>query len=139
MEKDLLKFNEKIEFLGSKEIFKYIDERGNLILLPLSQLFLSCEYLELEEPQFKMAIFQGEIDKNLEYEKATVNRKKDKFEVTNNEKDKGIIIDADVEVSKVWIIRNGLKLAKSYNNMEEATNYTNEWNSRVMKIAKLID
>ena len=57
MEKDLVKFNEKIEFLNSKDICRYIDEKGNLIMLPLSQLFLSCEFLELEEPQLKIAIF----------------------------------------------------------------------------------
>mgnify|MGYP007020100659 CR=1 FL=1 len=139
MEKDLVKFNEKIEFLNSKDICRYIDEKGNLIMLPLSQLFLSCEFLELEEPQLKIAIFQGEVDKSLEYEKATILRKKDKFEVTKNEKDKGTIIETEVEVSKIWVVRNGLKLAKSYNKMDEAISYVKDYNDNLMKIAKLIE
>lgn len=139
MEKKLVKFNENIEFLESKEICKYIDEKGNIIMLPISQLFLSCEYLELEEPQFKIATFQEEVDKDLEYEKTTITRKKDKFEITKNEKDKGTIIDTEVEVSKIWIVRNGLKLAKSYNNMKEALEYVENWNRNIMKIAKLVD
>lgn len=139
MEKNIIEFNNHIEFLGSKEVCKYIDKKGNLILLPMSQLFLSCEYLELEESQFKIAIFQEEIDKELEYEKGIAIRKKDKFELTGKEKDKGTIVDTEVEVSKVWIVRNGLKLSKSYNNMKDAIRYVEDWNQKLMKIARLIE
>ena len=36
-ENDPIKFNEKIEFIGSKDICQYKDEKGNIILLPISQ------------------------------------------------------------------------------------------------------
>lgn len=139
MEKDLIKFIENIKDLGSKEIVQYEDEKGNLVLLPISQLFLSCEYVELEEAQLKIAVFNKQLDENLELEKATVTKKKDKYEITKREKDKGTIIDTEVEVSKVWFVKNGIQMSKAYNNKEEALKYVKEYNNKLMKIAKLIE
>ena len=139
MEKDLIKFIENIKDLGSKEIVQYEDEKGNLVLLPISQLFLSCEYVELEEAQLKIAVFNKQLDENLELEKATVTKKKDKYEITKREKDKGTIIDTKVEVSKVWFVKNGIQMSKAYNNKEEALKYVKEYNNKLMKIAKLIE
>lgn len=139
MEKDLIKFIENIKDLGSKEIVQYEDEKGNLVLLPISQLFLSCEYVELEEAQLKIAVFNKQLDENLELKKATVTKKKDKYEITKREKDKGTIIDTEVEVSKVWFVKNGIQMSKAYNNKEKALKYVKEYNNKLMKIAKLIE
>lgn len=138
MEKDLIKFNEKIEFIGSKDIAQYKDEKGNIILLPISQLLVNCEYMELEEPKMKIAKFNGELDDTLTYNVIKKTVKKDKSEVTNKNSDKGTIIDTEVDASQVWFVRNGVKLTKSYNNKEEAEKYVIEWNNKILKQAELI-
>lgn len=138
MEKELLKFYENIEFLGSKDVCKYEDKKGNLVILPISNLILNCEYVEIDEAQKKIAIYNGELDKDLELEKIKVTRKKDKFEKTKNEKDKGTIIDMEVEVSKVWFVRNGLRLSKAYNDKDKALAFVKETNEKIMVEAKLI-
>jgi hypothetical protein len=136
MTKDILEFNSNIQFVeGRGDLCKYVDAKGNYFLLPLAQLFLNCEYIELNEPNFKAMQFNGELDKELEYEKITAKTFKDKFEVTKNAKDKGTIVEADEEVSRVWIVRNGFKLAKTFNNMEEAHKLVNEFNDKL--IAKM--
>lgn len=136
MTKDLLEFNKNINFIEDRgDLCKYVDAKGNYFLLPLAQLFLNCEYVELNEPNFKAMVFNGNLDKELEYNKITVETKKDKFEVTHNPKDKGTIVDAEEEVSQVWIVRNGFKLSKSFNKMEEAHAFINEFNDKL--IAKM--
>ena len=79
------------------------------------------------------------MNENLELKKATVTKKKDKYEITKREKDKGTIIDTEVEVSKVWFVKNGIQMSKAYNNKEEALKYVKEYNNKLMKIAKLIE
>lgn len=138
MEKNLKKFYEKIENVGSKDIVAYQDEKGNYALLPISQLFLSCEFVQLDEAQLKMAIFNGTVAKDMEFEKETITRAKDKSEVTNNKKDQGTVVESEVEVSNVWIVRNGLGLAESFNNQNEALKYVQEKNNYFMHLAELI-
>lgn len=138
MEKNLKKFYEKVENVGSKDIVAYQDEKGNYVLLPISQLFLSCEFVQLDEAQLKMAIFNGTVAKDMEFEKETITRAKDKSEVTNNKKDQGTVVESEVEVSNVWIVRNGLGLAESFNNQNEALKYVQEKNNYLMHLAELI-
>lgn len=134
MTKDLLEFNKNITFIENRgDLCKYCDEKGNYFLLPLAQLFLNCEYIEANEPNFKGMLFNGDVDKTLEYEKISVDTKKDKFEVTHNPKDKGTIVDAKEEVSRIWIVRNGFKLSKSFNNKEEAHKLVNEFNNMLIE------
>lgn len=136
MTKDLLEFNSNVNFIeGRGDLCKYVDEKGNYFLLPLAQLFLNCEYIEANEPTFKAMQFNGEINKEEVYEKTTVKTQKHKFDITKNEKDKGVIVDDDEEVSQVWIVRNGFKLSKSFNTKEEAHNLVDEFNNKL--IAKM--
>lgn len=132
MEKDLVKFNEKLQFTESKEVCNYIDEKGNYLVVPMSQLLMNCEYLELDEKQLKIAIFEGKAKKDAEYNKIMTTRVIDKYTETKKEKDKGTLIDKDVEVYQVWLVRNNLGLMTSYDNKEEAHKYIQEHNNKIL-------
>ena len=131
MEKDLIKFMENVEIVN-KDFSKYEDnEKGFYFIIGTAQLLASCEYIELEETPLKQAIFNEEIEK-LDYNKIIVSRKKPKSEKTKNEKDIATIIDMDVEVSQIWVVRNQLRLSKSFTTKEEAVNYAKEINNKVL-------
>ena len=61
----------------------------------------------------------------------------DKCTKTKNEKDKGTIIDAEVEVSQVWVVKNGIGLTKAFANKEEALSYVEEINNKCLEMAEL--
>ena len=136
MERDLIKFNERVSKL-TKEIAKYEDEKGNYMLIPTGQLLCNVEYMELDEISYKKALFEMIIDKDVEYNKITINKPVDKYTKTKNEKDKGTIIDAEVEVSQVWVVKNSLGLTKAYNNKEKAIEYVEGLNEETLKMAEL--
>ena len=136
MEKDLINFMEKLEYIGSKDVVKYEDEKGNLLLLPIA--ILSCEYIEAEEPTFKAMLFENKADKKIEYNKIKVTKKKDKYEVTKKEKDKGIIVEVETEVYQIWLVRNSLQMMKAFNDKDIALAYVNKYNDEILKEAKLI-
>lgn len=136
MERDLIKFNENITKV-TKEITKYEDEKGNYMLIPTGQLLCNIEYMELDEISYKKALFEMIIDKDVEYNKITVTKPIDKYTKTKNEKDKGTIIDAKVEVSQVWVVKNGLGLTKAYNSKEKALSYVEEINNKYLEMAEL--
>ena len=136
MERDLIKFNKNITKV-TKEIAKYEDEKGNYMLIPTGQLLCNVEYMELDEISYKKALFEMIIDKNVEYNKITITKPVDKYTKTKNEKDKGIIRDAKVEVSQVWIVKNGLGLTKAYNSKEKALSYVEEINNKYLEMAEL--
>lgn len=132
MEKDLKKFNKNLEI--KKDVSVYEDEKGNLLYIPTLQLVCSCEYTELEEAKIKIAKFNGEIKDESEFNKIKTTKKVDKFTETKKEKDRGTIIDKEVEAYQVWFVRNGLKLVQSYNNKEEALAYAKEINNKILEI-----
>lgn len=136
MERDLIKFNRNITKL-TKEIAKYEDEKGNYMLIPTGQLLCNVEYMELDEISYKKALFEMIIDKDIEYNKIIITKPVDKYTKTKNEKDKGTIIDAEVEVSQVWIVKNGLGLTKAYNVKEEALKVVNDLNNKYLEMAEL--
>lgn len=136
MERDLIKFNKNITKV-TKEITKYEDEKGNYMLIPTGQLLCNVEYMELDEISYKKALFEMIIDKDVEYNKITVTKPVDKYTKTKNEKDKGTIIDAEVEVSQVWVVKNGLGLNKAYNSKEKALSYVEEINNKYLEMAEL--
>lgn len=136
MERDLIKFNKNITKV-TKEIAKYEDEKGNYMLIPTGQLLCNVEYMELDEISYKKALFEMIIDKDVEYNKITVTKPVDKYTKTKNEKDKGTIIDAEVEVSQVWVVKNGLGLNKAYNSKEKALSYVEEINNKYLVMAEL--
>lgn len=136
MERDLIKFNENITKV-TKEITKYEDEKGNYMLIPTGQLLCNVEYMELDEISYKKALFEMIIDKDVEYNKITITKPVDKYTKTKNEKDKGTIIDAEVEVSQVWIVKNGLGLTKAYDEKIRALQVVNELNDKYLEMAEL--
>lgn len=136
MKRDLIKFNENITKV-TKEITKYEDNKGNYMLIPTGQLLCNVEYMELDEISYKKALFEMIIDKDVEYNKITITKPIDKYTKTKNEKDKGTIIDAEVEVSQVWVVKNGLGLNKAYNSKEKALSYVEEINNKYLEMAEL--
>lgn len=136
MERDLIKFNERVSKL-TKEIAKYEDEKGNYMLIPTGQLLCNVEYMELDEISYKKALFEMIIDKDVEYNKIIVTKPVDKYTKTKNEKDKGTIIDAEVEVSQVWVVKNGLGLTKAYDSKEKAIEYVEGLNEEILEMAEL--
>ena len=136
MERDLIKFNERVSKL-TKEIAKYEDEKGNYMLIPTGQLLCNVEYMELDEISYKKALFEMIIDKDVEYNKITITKPVDKYTKTKNEKDKGIIIDAEVEVSQVWVVKNGIGLTKAYDSKEKAIECVESLNKETLKMAEL--
>jgi hypothetical protein len=136
MEKDLILFNDKISKL-TKEIVKYEDEKGNLLLIPTGNLMCKVEYLELDEIGMKKALYENIVDKNETYNKIKVNRVIDKSSKTGNKKDAGILIDSEVEVSQVWVVTNGLGLNKSFKDKEKALNLAMTLNNKYLEMAEL--
>lgn len=136
MEKDLIKFNKNITKV-TKEIAKYEDEKGNYMLIPTGQLLCNAEYMELDEISYKKALFEMIIDKDVEYNKITITKPVDKYTKTKNENDKGTIIDAEVEVSQVWVVKNGLGLTKAYNRKEKSLSYVEEINNKYLEMAEV--
>lgn len=136
MERDLIKFNKNITKV-TKEIAKYEDNKGNYMLIPTGQLLCNVEYMELDEISYKKALFEMIIDKDAEYNKIMITKPVDKYSKTKNEKDKGTIIDAKVEVSQVWVVKNGLGLTKAYNRKEKALSYVEEINNKYLEMAEV--
>ena len=60
----------------------------------------------------------------------------DKYTKTKNEKDKGTIIDAEVEVSQVWVVKNGLSLTKAFNVKKDALKLVEELNNKYLEMAE---
>ena len=136
MERDLIKFNERVSKL-TKEIAKYEDEKGNYMLIPTGQLLCNVEYMELDEISYKKALFEMIIDKDVEYNKITITKSVDKYNKTKNEKDKGTIIDDEVEVSQVWVVKNGLGLTKAFNVKKDALKLVEELNNKYLEMAEV--
>ena len=136
MERDLIKFNKNITKV-TKEIAKYEDEKGNYMLIPTGQLLCNVEYMELDEISYKKALFEMIIDKDVEYNKITITKPVDKYTKTKNEKDKGTIIDAEVEVIQVWVVKNGMGLTKAFNVKKDALKLVEELNNKYLEMAEL--
>ena len=136
MERDLIKFNENITKV-TKEIAKYEDNKGNYTLIPVAQLLCNIEYMELDEIMYKKALFEKIIEKGVEYNKIKTTKVVDKATITHNKKDQGTLVDNEVEVSQVWVVKNGIGLTKSFTNKEEALSYVEEINNKYFEMAEL--
>lgn len=136
MERDLIKFNENITKV-TKEIAKYEDEKGNYTLIPVAQLLCNIEYMELDEPMYKKALFEKIIDKDVEYNKIKTTKVVDKSTITHNKNDQGTLVDNEVEVSQVWVVKNGIGLTKAFSNKDEALSYVEEINNKYFEMAEL--
>lgn len=136
MERDLIKFNENITKV-TKEIAKYEDEKGNYTLIPVAQLLCNIEYMELDEIMYKKALFEKIIEKDVEYNKIKTTKVVDKSTITHNKKDQGILVDNEVEVSQVWVVKNGIGLTKAYDEKVRALQVVNELNNKYLEMAEL--
>ena len=136
MEKELIKFNENITKIN-KDIAKYEDEKGNYYLIPIGQLMCTCEYKELDEVSYKNALFEKIIDKDVEYMKIKTTKVVDKSTITHNKNDQGTLIDNEVEVSQVWVVKNGIGLTKAYDSKEKAIEYVEGLNKEILEMAEL--
>lgn len=136
MERDLIKFNENITKV-TKEIAKYEDEKGNYTLIPVAQLLCNIEYMELDEPMYKKALFEKIIEKDVEYNKIKTTKVVDKSTITHNKKDQGTLVDNEVEVSQVWVVKNGIGLTKDFANKEKTLSYVEEINNKYLEMAEL--
>ena len=136
MERNLIKFNENITKV-TKEIAKYEDDKGNYTLIPVAQLLCNIEYMELDEPMYKKALFEKIIEKDVEYNKIKTTKVVDKSTITHNKKDQGILVDNEVEVSQVWVVKNGIGLTKAYDEKVRALQVVNELNNKYLEMAEL--
>ena len=136
MEKDLIKFNKNITKI-SKDIAKYEDEKGNVAILNIGSLLCGCEYLELDEVSYKKKKKKKIVDKNIKYNKIKITKTVDKSTTTHNKKDQGTLIDAEVEVIQVWVVKNGIGLTKAFNSMDKALELVNELNNKYLEMAEI--
>lgn len=136
MERDLIKFNENITKV-TKEIAKYEDEKGNYTLIPVAQLLCNIEYMELDEIMYKKALFEKIIEKDVKYNKIKTTKVVDKSTITHNKKDQGTLVDNEVEVSQVWVVKNGIGLTKAYDEKVRALQVVNELNNKYLEMAEL--
>ena len=136
MERDLIKFNKNITKV-TKEIAKYEDEKGNYMLIPTGQLLCNVEYMELDEISYKKALFEKIIDKDVEYNKIKTTKVVDKSTITGKKQDQGTLVDNEVEVSQVWVVKNGIGLTKSFDSKDKALELVNELNNKYLEMAEL--
>ena len=136
MERDLIKFNENITKV-TKEIAKYEDNKGNYTLIPVAQLLCNIEYMELDEIMYKKALFEKIIQKDVEYNKIKTTKVVDKSTITHNKKDQGTLVDAEVEVSQIWIVKNGLGMTKAFNEKVRSLQVVTELNNKYLEMAEL--
>lgn len=132
MEKDLLKFESSVTYINNKDICVYKDKKGNFMLLNIGALLESVSYEELNKTQFNNAVFEGRIDKSIEYNEIEVKRKVDKSAVTGKKKDMGTIVDKIEKVKQVWTVTNGLRATKTYQNKEDAIKHATSLNEKYL-------
>ncbi len=136
MERDLIMFNAKISKV-TKDIACYEDEKGNYNLIPIGQLMCGCEYLELDEIGFKKALYEKLVSKTEKYKTIKTTKAVDKSTVTGNKKDQGTIIDKEVGVKQVWVVKNPIGLAKAFNTKKEALACLKAINTKYLEMAEL--
>ena len=114
-----------------KEMSEYYDpEKGIKYMIPNSYLWSRCDYLELTNEELKKEQFSQNIEKtDLKFNYIETTRPKPKYEITKNEADKYTITDIKVKANQVWLVSNGLKFNKVFNNKEEALELTDKINN----------
>jgi len=134
MTKDLDEYYSNIEY-KSKELAIYEDNEGNYFGITPSNLLVAVQYIELNSTEYKNAEFNGLIPKDFKANEIEIDRPVPKYEITKREADKYIITTKKEKVKQVWIVANGLKIQKAYNNKEEAIKRAKEINKEIFKIS----
>lgn len=126
-DKDLIKFNKNVQFLKN-EIARYEDEEGNIKVLSIGMLFCQVEYLRVTQEAKKVMVFNKEVNKNMKFDKefTTIPQK--------DEKNPLILRDVQIEVEKMWKVRNGLGFFTICNNKEEAKQIAEEMNKKILDL-----
>ena len=129
---DLVEFMKHLTVLN-KDFSEYEDtEKGNKYMIPNSYVFARCDYLELTNDELKKERFEQHIDKSdLKFNYIESTRPKPKYEITKIEADKYVITDVKVKVNQIWLVSNGMKMVKSFNNKEEALKLVDSINDKL--------
>lgn len=133
MEKDLIKFMEKISIFN-KDLAQYLDEeKGIEFLFNTINAVANVDYLELDKQQYEVAKFQNKIE-DLDYEIGNVKKAVPKNEITGKDEDKFTITEKDVAVRKVWNVSNRLGAYKSFTNKQSALECANNINKFIFDV-----
>ncbi len=135
MEKDLIKFMEKVEIQG-KDFSIYQDsEKGFIVPLNTVYLVARCECLELTKEEYQVALFQQAIE-DLEYNITNIKKPVPKNEITKKEEDKYTLVEKEVAVRQVYKVSNNAGAFKTFVDKEEALEYATKINQEVFKALK---
>lgn len=126
-DKDLIKFNKNIQFLKN-EIARYEDVEGNIKILSIGMLFCQVEHLKVTQEAKKVMVFNREVNKNMKFEKEFITIPK------KDEKNPLVLRDVQIEVEKMWKVRNGLGFFTVCNNKEEAKKIAEEMNKKILNL-----
>lgn len=131
---NLEQFMDKITILN-KDLSEYYDkEKGVKYLVPNSYIWTRVDYYELTNEELKKAIFEETVDKidDLNYINST--RRQSKYEITKREEDRWTIVNSKVKVNQLWVVSNGMKYKKTFNNKEEALKLLDKINEPLKKL-----
>lgn len=131
---NLEQFMDKITILN-KDLSEYYDkEKGVKYLVPNSYIWTRVDYYELTNEELKKAIFEETVDKidGLNYINST--RRQSKYEITKREEDRWTIVNSKVKVNQLWVVSNGMKYKKTFNNKEEALKLLDKINEPLKKL-----
>lgn len=130
---NIIDFMKHVTILN-KDIAEYSDEeKGIKYIMPTSYVFARCDYLELTNDELKKEQFNQSIDKGVEFNYIETTRPMPKYEKTKIEADRFTIIESKVKVNQIWLVSNGMKVHKTFNNKEEALELVNKINEEVKK------
>ena len=134
-QENLIEFMDHVQIIN-KELSEYFDEeKGTKYLIPTSYIWSRVDYLELTNDELKKEIFNQNMEKtDLEFNYIDTTRPAPKYETTKREEDKYTIIDAKVKANQVWLVSNGLKFNKVFNNKEDALKLVDKINEPLKKL-----
>lgn len=118
IETKLDKFIEHVSVYDDKYLL-YEDD-NNYMLIPKESLISSMSYQECDDKMYSQLLFNGSIDKGMNFKTTKIKRPVPKSEITGKDEDKLTLVDKDIEVKQMWLITNGMKVSNIFNNKDEA-------------------
>lgn len=128
MEKELELFMSKVSIINKDFAIYKDEEKGVVVPLNTITLLANLDYLELEKPQYDVAVFQQKIDGSLEYNIIKTKKPVPKNEVTGKDEDKNTLVEKECAVRQVWNVSNRYGAFKSFNDKDEAMAYAENIN-----------
>ena len=118
MEKELDLFMNNVNIIN-KDFALYEDfDKGVIVPLNTITLLANLDYLELEKPQYDVAVFQQKIDGKLDYKIVNVKKPVPKSEITGKDEDKNTLVEKECAARQVWNVSNRYGAFKSFNDKE---------------------